>query len=111
LIDNRWCSSIFDVQSFRGADFETNHYLVVTKIKARWAVNEQEAQKFDVERFNLRMLNELEVRKRYQIEIANRFAASENLSDGKDINKAWENIKEIIKISAKESLSVQIEAT
>jgi hypothetical protein len=34
-----------------------------------------------VERFNLRELNELEVRKQYQIEISNRFAAFENLSD------------------------------
>ena len=32
-----------------------------------------------MERFNLRKLNELEVRKEYQIEIANRFAALENL--------------------------------
>jgi hypothetical protein len=46
------------------------------------------AQKFDGERFNLRKLNELEVRKQYQIDISNRFAALENLSDSKDINKA-----------------------
>jgi len=56
-----------------------------------------------VERFNIRKLNELEVRKQYQIEITNRFAALENLSDGKDINRAWENIKENIKTSSKES--------
>ena len=31
----------------------------------------------------------------------------ENLSDGKDINRAWENIKENIKTSAKESLGLQ----
>ena len=95
-----------NVQSFRGADCDTNHYLVVAKVKERWAVNKQEAQKFDVERFNLGMLNELVVRKQYQFEIANRFTALENLSDGEDINKAWENIKENIKISAKEGLSL-----
>jgi glycine betaine/choline ABC-type transport system substrate-binding protein len=53
-------------------------------------ISKQAAQKFDVERFNLRMLNELEVRKRYQIEISNRFAACENLNDIEDINRAWE---------------------
>jgi len=53
---------------------------------------------------NLRKLNELEVSKQYQIEITSRFAALENLSDGKDINRAWENIKENIKTSVKESL-------
>jgi len=50
----------------------------------------------DGERFNLRKLNDLEVWKQYQIEITNRFVALENLSYGKDINRAWENIKENI---------------
>ena len=69
-------------------------------------VSKQAAEKFDSEIFNLRELNELEVRKQYQIEITNRFAALDNLSDGKDINRAWENIKENMKTSAKESLSL-----
>jgi len=58
------------------------------------------AQKLGGERFNLRKLNELEVRKQYQIEITNSFTALENLSDDKAINRAWENIKENIKTSA-----------
>ena len=39
------------------------------------AVSKQATQKFDGERFNLGKLNKLEVRKQYQIEITNRFAA------------------------------------
>jgi hypothetical protein len=39
LIDRRWHSSIFDVQSFRGADCVTNHYLVVAKVRKRLAVS------------------------------------------------------------------------
>jgi 50S ribosomal subunit-associated GTPase HflX len=58
------------------------------------------------ERFNLRKLNELEFRKQYQIEMTNRFAALENLSDDGNINRAWENIKENIKTSAKENLGL-----
>jgi hypothetical protein len=38
------------------------------------AVRKQAAQKFDGERFNLRKLNDLEIRKQYRIEITNRFA-------------------------------------
>jgi hypothetical protein len=66
----------------------------------------QAAQKFDAERFNLKKLSELEVRKQYQIKISNRFAALENLNVSEDINRAWEIIKESIKISAKESLGL-----
>jgi len=50
-----------------------------------------------VERFNLRKLNELRVRKQCHIKISNRYAALEKLGDSKDI-------KENIKTSAKENL-------
>jgi hypothetical protein len=36
---------------------------VVTKVRERLAVSKQAAQKFEGKRFNLRKLNELEVRK------------------------------------------------
>ena len=38
--------------------------------------------------------------------IPNRFAALENLTDSKDINRAWGNIEENIKTSAKDSLGL-----
>jgi len=38
LINERWHSSIHDVWSFRGADCDTDHYLVVGKVRERWAV-------------------------------------------------------------------------
>jgi len=79
---------------------------VVAKVRERLAVSKRAAQKFDGESFNLRKLNELEVRKQYQIEIMKRLAALENLSDSEDINSVWENIKENIKASAKESLGL-----
>jgi len=69
---------------------------VIAEIRERLAVSKQAAQKFDLERFILRKLNELEVMKQYQIEITNSFAALENLSDSDDINRVWENIKENI---------------
>jgi len=106
LIDRRWHSSVLDVRSFRGADCDTDHCLVVVKVRESLTVSKQAAQKLDGERFNLRKLNELEVRKQYQFEITNRFAALENVSDGKDIYRVWENIKESIKTSAKEGIDL-----
>ena len=75
LIDRRWHSSILDVRSFRGADCVTDHYLVLANVRERLAVSKQAAQQFDVERFSLRKLSELEIRNQYQIEIKNKFAA------------------------------------
>jgi hypothetical protein len=50
------------------------------KVRERWAVIKEAAQKFYGERFNVRKLNELAVWKQYRIGIANRLTALENLS-------------------------------
>jgi hypothetical protein len=52
------------------------------------AVNKQETQPFDVERFNLWKISELEFRKPYQIEISKRTAVLENSNDSEDIYRA-----------------------
>ena len=54
LIGRRWHSSVLDVRSFRGAE--------IAKVRERLAVGKQAAQRFDRQRFNLRKLNEPEVR-------------------------------------------------
>jgi hypothetical protein len=36
LIDRRWHSSILDVRSFRGADCDTDHYLLVASVTKHW---------------------------------------------------------------------------
>jgi hypothetical protein len=59
-----------------------------------------------MERFNLKKLSELDVRKKYQIKIANRITDLENLSDSQDINRAWENIKENIRTLTKENIGL-----
>jgi len=88
LIDRRWHWSILDVRNFRRADCDTDHYLVVAKVRERLAGRKQAAQKFDGGRFNLRKLKDPGVRKQYKIEITNRFAALENVSEDEDINRA-----------------------
>jgi len=106
LIDRRWHSSILYERSFRGADCDTDHYLVIAKIRERLAVGKQAAQRFERQTFNLRKLNEPEVREHYQIEITNRFAALEIVNDEEDVYRTSEYIKENIQTSAKESLGL-----
>jgi hypothetical protein len=59
----------------------------------------------DTDRFNLKKLNEEEVKEQYQVTIKNRFSALENLEDYGDINRAWDAIRENIKFLP-ESVSV-----
>jgi hypothetical protein len=83
-----------------------NLSVLVVKVRERLAVGKQLVNKMDVERFNLKQLNEEEVKEQYQVTIKNYFAALEKLDDNVDINRAWETIRENRKISAKESIGL-----
>jgi hypothetical protein len=76
----------------------------VEKVWERPAVNKQRSQRFDMERFNLKKLNEVEGKEQCRVEVSNRFTALEDLDTEVEINSAWETIIDNIKISAKESL-------
>jgi hypothetical protein len=78
--------------------------LVVAKVRERLTVRNRAAQKLNTERFNVKKLNEGYVKEQYQVTIRNKFAGLDNLEDSGDINEAWYNIRENIKISAQESL-------
>jgi hypothetical protein len=61
----------------------------VTKLRERISVSKRARQKFDVERFELEKLNDVEVKEKWQVKISNRFDALENL----------ENLHESLKIN------------
>jgi hypothetical protein len=86
LIDRRRHSSVLDVRSFRAADCDTDHSLVVAKFRERLAVNKQGSHKYHTERFNLNKLKEVEGKEKYRVEVSNRFAALEDLDDEVEIN-------------------------
>jgi hypothetical protein len=88
----------------RGADCDTDRYLVVVKVRERLAVSKRASQKIDTEGFNLKKLDEVEAKEKYQVTNRKKFAALENLEDSGDINRAYKNIREKIEISSPKSL-------
>jgi hypothetical protein len=81
LIDRRRHSSILYVRSFMTADCDTDHYLIVAKVRERLAVSKQTTHRVHMESFSVKKLNEVEGKEQYHVEIPNRFTALEN-SDG-----------------------------
>jgi len=105
LMDRRWHSSKFHVQSLRGTNCDIDCSLVIIKV---WKIGIKLASSTEdwcggVLSQEAKWARGLET---YQIKIWNRFAALENLNDSEAINMAWENIKENIKTSAKEGLGL-----
>jgi hypothetical protein len=76
----------------------------VAKLRERISVSKRARQNFSLERFDLKKLEDTEVKENYQIEISNRFAALESLDGSSDMNNALESIRENIKTSAKDNL-------
>jgi hypothetical protein len=104
LIDRRRHSNVLDVRSFRAANCDTDHYLVVVKVSNRLTVNKQISHSLHTERINRKKLNDVEGKEQFRVEVSHRFVALEDLDTEVEINSAWETIIDNIKISAKESL-------
>jgi hypothetical protein len=85
-------------------DYETDHYLVVAKVKEGLALNKQRLQRFHMERFGFKKLSKAESKGKCCVEVSDLFAALEELGTKVDVNSAWEMIIENIKISAKKNL-------
>jgi hypothetical protein len=48
---------------------DTEQYLIVEKLRERISVSKQAGQNFDLERFDLKKLDDIDVKEKYQVEI------------------------------------------
>jgi hypothetical protein len=53
----------------KGADCDTDHCMAVAKLKERIPVSKRARQKFNLGRFYLRKLDDVDVKGKYQVEI------------------------------------------
>jgi hypothetical protein len=48
----------------------------------------------DMDRLNIKKLNEGEIKEQYQVTMKNRVSSLENLDDNADINRVWDAVRE-----------------
>jgi hypothetical protein len=69
LVDRQRHSNVLDVRSFWAADCDSDHYLMVVKVRERLAMNKQRSQRFHMERLNLKKLNNFVLRSQIGLQI------------------------------------------
>ncbi|XP_047998154.1 uncharacterized protein LOC125235599 [Leguminivora glycinivorella] len=93
LVDNRHKAVIEDVRSFRGADVDSDHYMLGIKIKAKIkAIRKTDRPGQPV--MNTENLKDEAVRRTFQLELHNRF---NGLEAQDDVDEAWVEVRDIVK--------------
>jgi hypothetical protein len=100
LIDSRHFSDVIDVRSFRGPNIDSDHYLVVCKIRARLS-NVMKSRSERTMRFNIQRLKADGVAEEYARKLDQRIEEQQQEGVG-DINGLWKNIHGAIESTARE---------
>ena len=100
LISGQWRSSVQDCRVQRGADTNSDHYLVRTKIKLR--LSSHRSNKKAKPRLDVRRLKDEDTRKKYYEAV--RTKLEENRTESEDIEEVWEHQKNAYVKAAEEVL-------
>ena len=101
LIRRRFRTSLLDVRNRRGAECNSDHYLVHAKVKIKLAVEKKKVKR--ILKYDTEKLKDNAIRDEYQIEVRNRFEALRTIND--DIQ--WEDVARVIKEAAGETLGYE----
>ncbi|KAL4089537.1 hypothetical protein QTP88_024557 [Uroleucon formosanum] len=102
LIQTRYRSTIHDVRSHRGADCDTDHYLVITKLRLK--LKSQSRLKQDKRtKFNLELLRDETMRKNYENEVRKKLKEN-NVQIEIDVDLDWEIVSNAVKKAATTSI-------
>jgi len=107
-VDRRRHTNIMDVTSYRGVEGDTDHQLVITKVREKLYIVNRENKGSKQMKFQVKRLNNPSIRADYQLELSNRFEILEDSSNNNDdinneidVSKLWKAIRETIKSTAK----------
>ena len=83
----------------RGADCASDHYLIVNKIRLKLR-KAPKGKELGRKKYDIQKLRDKKTRDKFSTEIKNRFELfremeNNNENIGKDVNKIWDNIKNI----------------
>ncbi|XP_071043871.1 craniofacial development protein 2-like [Parasteatoda tepidariorum] len=80
LISSRYQTSLLDVKTHRGANLDSDHYLVICKLKEMISMV-RKARKVNSIKFNFEKLNNPKVRKEFQTQLSTKLNAKEDCDE------------------------------
>ena len=108
-INRKWRSSLQDVRVYRGADVNSDHYLLTAKLKLKLK-NPDRTDKKQIRKYDVSKLKDTEVLNQFRIALQNRFSAleEENLDnentpdEGNVVESKWKQFKTAYQETAEE---------
>ena len=92
MINGKWRRSLQNVRVCRGADVNSDHYLVTATIKLKLRKAEQQSQRR--KQLDIAKLKCPKTNREFVLELRNRFTAlADSCEEDHDINTKWESIK------------------
>lgn len=95
LIDSRHISDLLDVRSCRGANIESDHFLVGAKIRAKISTAKRQ-QAIRIKRYNIERLKAEDVRKMYVANLEASLHVPTQQNEVVGIDKCWIRYKQAI---------------
>lgn len=105
MINGKWRRSLEDVRVYRGADANSDHFLVSASIKLKLrkaAVKSQQKKRFDIPK-----LKTPQIKTAFVLELKNRFrvlAEEEVVEEEEEVSQKWKNIKNVYNNTAERVL-------
>lgn len=103
LIDARHKTNMMDVRSYRGANMDTDHYLVVTRVRAKINMCKYNLKKDEIERCNIEKIKQPKTKREYDQQIKLLCSQIGNKME-RNIEEEWTSLEEILKLSADEKI-------
>ncbi|GFY23699.1 craniofacial development protein 2 [Trichonephila clavipes] len=96
LVDSRHKSDVLDARTYHGANLDSHHFLVMSRVRARIS-NFQKSRGKCLEKFDCGQLNDKVLKLKFQEQLENKYKEINNIFiDGDSIDKKWNTLKEII---------------
>ncbi|XP_008179458.1 craniofacial development protein 2-like [Acyrthosiphon pisum] len=96
MISKKHMSCISNVRSYRGADADTDHYLIIAHFRIRLSSKWKRSSKTYNSKFNVEILRDQEIAKQYEKLVQKKIGKNSWKNSTEDIENQWNRKKQII---------------